>query len=670
MTTSFLKCVKCSKKKSSRICNAQDHKMICSLCCGQTRSWEKCNTVCSHFPEEKLNYNPENEQQTELTCLANGETFKFEVPLFLPNILMQIDCNVTKLEILILDFNRVRINFKFKLSAIREIGNEVYNKDSWKIKKSNVPIKNGKALTPLLLISTYESGNSSLEKKYYKYGNAKIESFKTSYSSEVWLPNAKSFIEKVSVKDKPEFESEFIYAISDEGKMSFKKRDVYWGELNTELEYEFSLITSYSKLGIKEDGKIVIPFGFFLPYRQVSFSEILISKPSDFEISDDSFLTIVSSKQEKVTRLFLTPIKENLANVHHGGFNKYFLKDITTPYHYFTENELLYTDYFMFLNPKIAQLFFSMNYYSDYIISAYFNLFDELYKEQYSPINIVVANTTNDIKKIKIEYEIKGLTDKHIINKHIEPQRTTSIPLFPKIDEKILYTITEHTNVTFDVKVYQSGLCLFEETKTMNLLPKETFIYDTEDEGKATKIYFYPLLARWVTPNADAIEQVINKSLQKVESISGDSSNDIKQVKKEISAIYDTLAENIKYVSRTFSLYKDSTTLHQKIYLPENTYKNASGNCIDLTVLLASCLEKINYNPLLIIVPGHAFLGVKLDKESIYIETTCIGYDTFENAIKFGQEEYEKYFLNNKTKQGHVIVDIESSRENQIYPMN
>ena len=91
-------------------------------------------------------------------------------------------------------------------------------------------------------------------------------------------------------------------------------------------------------------------------------------------------------------------------------------------------------------------------------------------------------------------------------------------------------------------------------------MPRETFIYDIEDNGKATKIYFYPLLARWVTPNNLLVEEVINKASKKVEYICGDSSNEIEQVKNEISAIYDVLAEDIKYVSRTFSLYKGYTT--------------------------------------------------------------------------------------------------------------
>jgi hypothetical protein len=538
------------------------------------------------------------------------------------------------------------------------------------VKSSNVPCKNGKKLTPLLMLSTYESGNSKLENNTYNYGDAKIESFKTSYSFEVWLPHSKSFKEKINVKDKPEFQTDYINAVSHEGKMSFKKRDVYWGELNTKFDYEFSVLATYSKLGIKENGEIVIPFGFFLPFRKVSFNEVHISKLSDFDISNDSFLTFVASKQEKVTRLFLTPLKENFAKVYHGGFNKHLLKDIKAPYHFFLQNELLYTDYFIFLKPKCEELLCSMNYHSDYILSAYFNLFEELYKGQYSPINFVIANSSHDVCKIKIEYEIKGLTELHIVNKYIEPQKTSSISLFPKIDEQVSNSISEHTSVIFNVKVYRNDSCIFEESKALNLLPKETFVYDTEDEGKSTKIYFYPLLARWVTPNNKIVELIINSASRKIKFINGSASNNIDQVKREVSAIYDTLAERIKYVSRTFSLYKGATTLHQKIYLPENSYKNSSGNCIDLTVLMASCLEKINYNPLIVIVPGHAFLGVKLENQSIFIETTFLGYDSFENALRCGQEEYEKYFTNNNDKVNHLIIEVESARKSGIYPMN
>jgi len=666
-----MKCILCNQRIAKRKCDINGGSLICSLCCGQNRSWEKCNTDCEYFAEEKLNYDPENNQEMELTNMSNGETVKFEVPLFLPNIFQQIDCNVSKLDISILDFNKVRLTFEFQLSPIREIGNELYSKDSWKIKTSNVPIKNGKPLAPLLLISTSEKGTSNLHNNSFKYGEANIDSLKTSYSLHVWLPHSKSFKEKVNVKDKPEFPSDYINAVSHEGKMSMKKRDVYWGELNHKFNYKFSVLASYSELGIKDNGQIVIPFGFFLPYRKVSFSDVKISKLSNFEVSDESFLTFVTSKQEKVTPLFLTPLAQNFKNIYHGGFNKHLLKDIEAPYHYFHENELIYTDYFIFINPKNTTLLCSMNYESDYIVSAYFNSFEELYKKKYSPINLVIANPTKEIYKVKIEFEIKGLTDLNIENIYIDPLKTTSIPLFPKIDEKISSKFTEHSSVLFNLKVSIDNKVFFEESKSLNLLPKETFIYDTEDNGKATKLYFYPLLARWVTPNHEIIEQIINTAAKKISFISGDSENDINQVKEEISIIYNALSENIKYVSRTFSLYKGNTSLHQKIYLPENTYKNSSGNCIDLTVLMASCLEKINYSPLLIIVPGHAFLGVKLKNESIYIETTLIGYEPFENALESGQREYDNHFnKNNPRKEKSVIIEVETARRSGIYPMN
>jgi hypothetical protein len=81
-----MSCNICDKKKANRKCPINNGNFICSLCCGQNRSWEKCNTDCEYFPTEKLNYTPENIQKFELTNMSNGVTHKFEVPLFLPNI--------------------------------------------------------------------------------------------------------------------------------------------------------------------------------------------------------------------------------------------------------------------------------------------------------------------------------------------------------------------------------------------------------------------------------------------------------------------------------------------------------------------------------------------------------------------------------------------------------
>ncbi|MDR2954232.1 MAG: hypothetical protein LBV43_04045 [Prevotella sp.] len=663
----MIQCPICKEQKGYHRCLITDQ-IYCASCCVKTQSWERCNTECEYFKEELLNYKPFNTHEAEITALPKGEVIRFETPLFLPNIFQCIQCNVAELNIFILDFNKIKVEIRFKLEPIRILGEELYKKDSWKIKSSNVPFRHGKALSPLIIIGSAKSGVSNLKDNKYQYGDCSVEAIKSSYSMHIWEPHTKSFLEKVDTRNKPEFDSDSQYFPTFEGKMSFCKCDIYWGEFSTKFEHKFSFLIESLNVHVNENRNILSQFGICLPYKSIAVDKFSLSKSSEFKISDESFLALQTFGQQKVTKMWETPLIQNWDNMYHGGYAKVDYNRLNSPFKY---NIYCFADFFTYLVPS-KSILSSLVCESDYIVSAYFNCFKELYENKYSPINLVITNTSFDIQKIKIEYFIEGITNLHIENIFIEAKSTNSIPILPTILEDKLSNMTEHNNAHLNIKVFKDNVLVHEESKIFNLLPKETFIYDNEDNGESKKLYFYSLLARWVTPNNSVIDKIINETSKTTEYISGDSTN-ASQYLAEIKAIYNTISKYVKYVSRTFSLYKGKTSLHQKVHLPENTIKNESGNCIDLTVLMASCLEKIGYNPLLIIVPGHAYLGVKLESENLFIETTLLGYNSFEEALALGLKNTEEHFstdLKGTKKERCTIIDVFDARKNNIYPMN
>ena len=50
----------------------------------------------------------------------------------------------------------------------------------------------------------------------------------------------------------------------------------------------------------------------------------------------------------------------------------------------------------------------------------------------------------------------------------------------------------------------------------------------------------------------------------------------------------------------------------QKIRLVDKIIEDRMGNCLDLTLLFASCMERIMLHPLIGIIEGHAFTGLWL----------------------------------------------------------
>lgn len=135
-------------------------------------------------------------------------------------------------------------------------------------------------------------------------------------------------------------------------------------------------------------------------------------------------------------------------------------------------------------------------------------------------------------------------------------------------------------------------------------------------------------------------------------------------VRDQVRAIYNALkAEGISYSSTTISFPEGS----QKIRFPEDALNQAAANCIDGTVLIASALEAIDLEPLIIMVPGHAFLGWRDNagsESAEFLETTMIGSATFEEAMAEGLAKFRHYDSTGDA----MVIDVKKARAEGLFP--
>jgi hypothetical protein len=100
---------------------------------------------------------------------------------------------------------------------------------------------------------------------------------------------------------------------------------------------------------------------------------------------------------------------------------------------------------------------------------------------------------------------------------------------------------------------------------------------------------------------------------------------------------------------------------------PCDTLTLRGGNCIDGSVLFASCFEAIGFEPIIIIVPGHAFVGVKSWSDSdsyIFIETTMVSSLDFNKSSSKAAQEYDQYSSSDRK-----VINIKKAREEGIKPL-
>lgn len=99
----------------------------------------------------------------------------------------------------------------------------------------------------------------------------------------------------------------------------------------------------------------------------------------------------------------------------------------------------------------------------------------------------------------------------------------------------------------------------------------------------------------------------------------------------QVFAIWHVLQKRgFKYSNITTTTGKDSEAVGvQQVRFLDQAVAGAQANCVDGSVLFASVLRQIGIEPVLVLVPGHMFMGFYLSPGSpesiIYLETTMMG---------------------------------------------
>jgi Transglutaminase-like superfamily len=139
-------------------------------------------------------------------------------------------------------------------------------------------------------------------------------------------------------------------------------------------------------------------------------------------------------------------------------------------------------------------------------------------------------------------------------------------------------------------------------------------------------------IAAWITPNDQAIASLVNtasshlaaQSLSSPTSMIGYTDASQSQVIDQVNAIYDTLWQDyhLHYIQDNvpYRGFDDTNTSIESIRLPSEVLQQHSTTSIELTTLAASAAERIGLNAEIIIIPGHAFLGVATDPDNDHFE--------------------------------------------------
>ncbi|UQZ85406.1 hypothetical protein SK3146_04695 [Paenibacillus konkukensis] len=183
-----------------------------------------------------------------------------------------------------------------------------------------------------------------------------------------------------------------------------------------------------------------------------------------------------------------------------------------------------------------------------------------------------------------------------------------AIPL--QMSSTFLGQLSERITGTLTLRVMQGETELLQERGSIAVL--------AFDEWSGLSI-LPEMTAAFVTPNHPHVSQVVREAADILGKWSGNpsftayQSKDPNRVRMQAAAIYAALQQR----GITYCVAPPSFELvGQRVRLPEAIFAHRMGNCLDLSLLYAACLEAIGLYPLLVFTQGHAFAGVWLEEET------------------------------------------------------
>jgi hypothetical protein len=316
----------------------------------------------------------------------------------------------------------------------------------------------------------------------------------------------------------------------------------------------------------------------------------------------------------------------------------------------------------------------------------------QLTAKDFPLVTIALDNTGQGCANasLRAQVVIEDYSDIAVASTDVQQGKLTRISLLPRLKPAAVATLNDLRPATLRVTIEQTApitRTLYDQTEDIHLHARDTALLAVKaPDGSFVDLTEY--LAAWVTPRRPEIEQLLRQAAEhhpNRQFVGYQGAFTLAKgagiVRAQAHAIFTALKQDagVVYVNSPLNLGKQAGQVTQRVRLPtESLATGSSANCIDGTVLFASLLELASIDPLIVVVPGHAFVGWRiwhgLDRYE-FLETTMIGTDSFDAAQKRAQDQYDDALMKGYFSRGLFdpggfarLVDIAACREKGIYP--
>ena len=287
----------------------------------------------------------------------------------------------------------------------------------------------------------------------------------------------------------------------------------------------------------------------------------------------------------------------------------------------------------------------------------------------YWPVaTLSMVNTSSQPIVEMVSAEIPDWSRQSVETVSLAPNEARTVRLNPELLPQA-YQNGEIRPATLEVRASIVGTAFgYKETRPV-------YLHSASDLFWGNKFINAQFIARWVTPHDSTVLQLVSSARNYVRRgrlagylLPGSSAPGVAaQVADEARGVFEAMKHlGISYVA-SISTYGQFTSHAERVRLPRETLSLNSADCLDLSVAFASAMENLGLEPVIVLVPSHAFTGVRLapgSSEILYLDLTVMPDGTFDTAAQRAHTWLQK------TPKAQVnLIDIATARSRQIYPM-
>jgi uncharacterized repeat protein (TIGR01451 family) len=287
---------------------------------------------------------------------------------------------------------------------------------------------------------------------------------------------------------------------------------------------------------------------------------------------------------------------------------------------------------------------------------------------------LVTNNSNNAAQNVEVSYQIPNYIEWKTISKipTILPGESVVVNCYPSFPDKIVEKNTS-SKESVNIKVKGSNFSDIENDFPIEIKGRNEFMYSNipSDEIRTSAEYFdnMDLLGCYVTPEDPIIKYYTQKVQEKV--LKGETAsvfNDEKEGVRFLQGIYySTLVSHMVYsgTSGVPTKIEDVSSITQSIRLPREVLVGKTGLCIELSLLYASIMTSAGMDPVIYMIPGHAYPGFRMNGRYYAIEATGIrgegmgGSMSTDQAFQAGTKELDEFIKRaNAGDDRYQIIDI------------